>query len=158
MVMCTKPYVMTGYIRGLLLIMGVIAFVRGIDYSTGSASDMGRWVDDGLNMPDVWGAACLMCGVLLLAAAGTGHVRLAINACLIAFAVSFMLAFQVWDVRMWVIPWPPEDVRVPTDHLGRSAIFLLTGVTLWFRDSKHNRAKIIVEEKQSKLADEGAEG
>lgn len=135
---------MTRAMKALVCILIWIMTARGIDYVTGSSYDMGRLWGEHLFMPELWGAACLAIAVLSAVGVLASWPRLVANAALAGMATSVMFAVQVADMRMF--RWPPEDIRIITDHLGHAAIWLLVAVTILYRLGVEKRKAKILEE------------
>lgn len=130
--------------RVLVVILIWIITARGVDYSTGNSHNMGRLWGDHLTMPELWGAACLVIAALATIGLIGKWPRLVANTALWGMATSVMFAVQVADARMF--RWPPEDIRIITDHLGHAAIWLLVAVTILYRLGVENRKAKILEE------------
>lgn len=138
---------MTRALRAVVYILSFMALARGLDYVTGNEHDMGRMWADEVAMPYLWGAACLVGGVAAVAAVLFHIPGLAINAGIFNFAVNVMFAAQVVESRMSPVPWPPEDVRIPVDHLGHAALWMAVAVVVWWREGVKRRRSEIFEEK-----------
>jgi len=129
------------------VLVGILAWVmtaRGIDYVSGNSYDMGRLWGDHLFMTELWGAACLIIALLSVIGLVFDRTRLVINTAVGGMAVCIMFAIQVAEVRMFA--WPPEDIRIITDHLGQAAMWLLVAVTVHYRSGVEKRKAEILEE------------
>lgn len=135
---------MTRAMRILVAILIWIMAARGIDYVTGNSYDMGRLWGDHLFMPELWGTACLIIAVVSASGLLFRWPRLVANTALAGMATSVMFAVQVADMRMF--RWPPEDIRIITDHLGHAAIWLLVAVTILYRLGIEKQKVKILEE------------
>lgn len=140
---------MTRALRAFVYILSFMALARGLDYVTGNEYDLGRLWGEDVAMPYLWGAACLAGGVAAVVAVVFSFPSLAINASIFNFATNVMLAAQVVDSRMLPYPWPPEDVRIPVDHLGHAVLWLTIAVVVWWREGVLRRRSEIIEEKMS---------
>lgn len=135
---------MTRAMRALVIILVWIMAARGVDYVTGSTYDMGRIWGDQLTMPEMWGMACLIVAGLTVVGLVLNRPRWVANIAIGGMAVSTMFAVQIADVRMFT--WPPEDIRIITDHLGHAATWLLVAVTIHYRLGVDRRKNEILEE------------
>ena len=124
---------MTNTIRGFIIIFSTMALTRGVDYVTGNTVDRGGLLGDTLALPIVWGVACIILAALGVAASVRRCPRLGQWAGILGFAVNTMFAAQVFEWHMMPIPWPPEDLRFATDHLGHAAAWATIAVALWWR-------------------------
>lgn len=130
--------------RVLVAILSVGMIARGVDYVSGNSYDMGRLWGDHLTIPELWGIACLIVAALALLGLALNRVGLVINAGIAGMAISVMFAVQVADMRMFL--WPPEDVRIITDHLVTAATWLLASATIHYRRGVDRRKQTIMEE------------
>lgn len=129
------------------VLVGILAWVmaaRGIDYVSGNSYDMGRLWGDHLSMPELWGSACLIIALLSVIGLVFNRTRLVINTAVGGMAVCVMFAIQVAEMRMFT--WPPEDIRIITDHLGHAASWLLVAATIQYRAGVEKRKTEILEE------------
>lgn len=129
-----------------VFIFSCMSLSRGVDYVTGNSVDRGRLLDDALSMPMVWGTACLVGGALGIISLYVKSGVFAVNTAIVNFAVSVMLGVQVFHADMLPTPWPPEDVRIATDHFGQAAAWAATAFTLWWREGVRKRTSGVVEE------------
>lgn len=131
---------MTRSLTAGVAILNTMLFVRGVDYSTGNVYDAaGRVFGDHIDMPGVWGASCLAISILVYAAIAVRWVQVLKNLCLFAFGVNAMFAVQIYEARMFPVPWPPEDTRLIADHIGHAALWLLFAATIWWREGVRRR-------------------
>lgn len=133
--------------RSMKTLVGILIWImtaRGLDYVTGNSYDMGRLWGDHLTMPKLWGVACLIVAGLATIGLIFHKPRLIVNVGIAGMAVSVMFAIQVADMRM--LSWPPEDIRIITDHLGHAAIWLLVSTTIHYRLGVEKRKELILEE------------
>ena len=135
---------MTRAMSALVAILSWVMVARGMDYVTGNRFDMGRVWGDHLTMPELWGAACLFVGLTAILGLVINKPRLVVNIGLVGMAISVMFAIQVADMRMF--EWPPEDIRIITDHLGQAASWLLVSTTIHYRLGVEKRKAAILEE------------
>lgn len=134
----------TRAMSALVAILSWVMVARGMDYVTGNRYDMGRLWGDHLAMPNVWGTACLFVGFTAILGLVIRKPRLVVNVGLVGMAISVMFAIQVADMRMF--EWPPEDIRIITDHLGQAASWLLVSATIHYRLGVEKRKAAILEE------------
>lgn len=124
---------MSRAMAALIAILSLMSFQRGLDYLTGNTIDRGPLWDDNLTLPVVWGIACMLVAVLGITAAVRMCPLLGQWAGIFGMAVNAMFAVQVFEPHMLPVPWPPEDARFVSDHLGHASMWWLIAVTLWWR-------------------------
>lgn len=124
---------MTRTMQALLAAMAFPSLWRAIDYTTGNSYQLGREWGEELYLPMLWGAACAIIALGGFIAAFTRSYTIGINTSILGMAVYVMFAVTVFQTRMLPYPWPPEDVRLVSDHLASSAIWGILGLSLLFR-------------------------
>lgn len=139
---------MTRTMQAMIGILSVMMLSRGVDYITGDSIDRSPiWVEN-LSQPEVWGIACIVLAV-------TGGYAV-IARCPVAgkwvgflgFAVNAMFAVQIWAPSMSPWPWPPEDTRLVTDHLGHAGGYAVMSLSLWWRMGVERRMQEKLEQEQ----------
>lgn len=118
--------------------------VRGIDYVTGDSAAAPVKVSEGAEMPMYWGWASLVATVLVMGSLVLKKASFLQNSALVCFAINAMFAVQAFDFHMLPAPWPPEDTRLVTDHIGHALLWLLIAVALWWREGVVRRRDVIL--------------
>lgn len=136
---------MTNTLKAIAWVLSLMIINSGIDYITGNQFDMGRVWGDHISMPVWWGLACIVTGATSVGALIADNAKLLFNAALVAFAIYLMFAYQIFDMRMLPFPWPPEDNRLLSDHLGKASIWLIIATSLWWREGVNRRKKEILD-------------
>lgn len=106
-------------------------FVRSIDYITGSQLPA---PDDNLAIPEVWGAAGLVTGLVVFAGLVLKRTSILKFGSIMAFSVYLMVAVQRFDMGMLPYPWPPENPRLAVGMLVFSLLWLTIACTVWWRE------------------------
>lgn len=136
---------MTRTIKALITVLALMMFATGIDYVTGNHYQLiGDWSDE-TDMPMVWGTACLIFSFSALYSIIKTKTMLAMNVLVFGFAVNVMFAVQAYDMRMTPVPWPPEDVRIVTNHLAHAGFAIVIAAALWWREGVNRRCSEIIE-------------
>lgn len=137
---------MTRTVKALMLILALMMFAIGLDYVTGNQHQLINDWSDETDMPLVWGSACLLFAAAAVYSVVWARNMFAVNTLLFGFAVNVMFAVQVYDPRMSPIPWPPEDVRLITNHLAHAGCMLVLAAALWWREGVKRRCSEIIEQ------------
>lgn len=140
---------MNNGLRALVTIFSINAFVTALDYGTGNSYEIGTAgvVNE---LPIVWAISLTLVGVLSLAGAWGGCLALTKIGALAGAWTYILFAVTVWEPRMWPIPWPPEDMRLPADHLTVATVWALILGLVWFRQR--------VEKDKEKIREEISDG
>lgn len=131
-------------VRALVILLSLVAIVTGVDYITGNSYHMGRVWGDEYATPLLWGIACLVTATVALVGIAASKPKVLIFASCLGASVYAMFAIQIADARMFA--WPPEDIRLIADHIGQSSIWVLVGVTTFYRHGVEKRKEAILEE------------
>jgi len=128
------------FIKRLTWILTFGLAIRGVDYVTGNTYSLGILKgDDGLSKPEVWGLTALVACAILVAGLIMDNGRIVQLGAVAAFAIYAMFAIQIFDMRMLPYPWPPEDIRLISQHL--------VAAGLWITIANEIRTNIYVTEK-----------
>lgn len=125
-------------------VLATMLAVRGIDYVTGDSAAAPVKVSEGAEMPMYWGWASLVATVLVMGSLVLKKASFLQNSALVCFAINAMFAVQAFDFHMLPAPWPPEDTRLVTDHIGHALLWLLIAVALWWREGVVRRRDVIL--------------
>lgn len=136
---------MTTGLRVLVTLFSINALVAALDYATGNDYQTTP-VESPDTLPLVWALSLTAVGVLSLAGVWTRFNGLAKIGALAGTWTYLLFAFTVWDHRMWPVPWPPEDIRLPFNHATTAAVWLLVVVLVVFRQHVERDKEIIRED------------
>lgn len=125
-------------------VLTLMLAARGVDYVTGDSFAAPVKISEGAEMPLYWGWAAISAAALVSVSLVMRHPRFLQNAALVCFAINAMFAVQAFDYRMLPVPWPPEDTRLVTDHIGHALLWFLIAAALWWREGIVRRREAIL--------------
>lgn len=130
-------------LRAVLWITTFIIALQGLDYLTGDNIHLLRYWGGAAETQALWGVFCAITAVLTSIGLLLKNEKLTIFASCLGAATWTMMGIQIADMQMFI--WPPEGIRILGYHLGNAALWVIAGVTIFYRSGVEKKKLELLE-------------